>query len=111
MPLSQIDLTSPPPEPTAVAKAVPRPILPPASGEITTPAKAPALAPTAISFAYSFVVSSAVPPMSVPVLSSVFMTAEIGMVYPIGVIIWVNLKVNLPFKLPCFAFEVSITVP
>ncbi len=83
MPLSQIDLTSPPPEPTAVAKAVPRPILPPARGEITTPAKAPALAPTAISFAYSFVVSSAVPPMSVPVLSSVLQLQKLGLFAPL----------------------------
>ena len=46
-PLSQIDFTSPPPAPTAVASAVPLPISPPASGDIITPARAPAPAPTA----------------------------------------------------------------
>ena len=50
-PLSHTDLAKPPPAPTAVARAVPLPIFPPAIGYIITPAKAPTPAPTATSFA------------------------------------------------------------
>ena len=49
-PLSQIDLTSPPPAPTAVPSAVPLPSSPPESALITSPAVAPAAEPTARSF-------------------------------------------------------------
>ena len=62
--------TSPPPAPTAVISAAPRPTLPPESGPAIVPKTAPAPAPIAISFAYSVVVSNFVPPIKVPVLSS-----------------------------------------